>query len=164
MQTAQDDDLWARRVFPFFPVAPGTSGEVGWTRVQAHSSGACQRAFQERGSAQAPSLLIGNLYRLPGSFARTKPQMPSPLVLVPYAPGKVLAAGAYCTFKGNGRLCDTVRTRRLPPHRDSQGLHFSIEVAALESQSFGRARNVALILLEFAEDVVAFVGGSRLLQ
>ena len=54
--------------------------------------------------------------------------------------------------------------KRLAPNRDSQGLHLSIEVAALESQSFGGARNVALILFEFAEDVVALVGGSRLLQ
>ena len=53
---------------------------------------------------------------------------------------------------------------RLAPNRDSQRFHFPIKVAALEPEGFGGARNVALAFLEFAEDVVALVGGARFLQ
>ncbi len=96
-----------------------------------------------------------------------RPESPAP----PTAPIRPQANSSKSTLSGartascaRATQGDTVRTRRLAPNRDSQGLHFSIEVAALESQSFGRARDVALIFLEFAEDVVALVGGSRLLQ
>src|SRR5580692_994390 len=47
---------------------------------------------------------------------------------------------------------------------DPQGFHLSIKVAALESQHFGGAAHVAVVLVECFEDVVALVGVTGLMQ
>ena len=47
---------------------------------------------------------------------------------------------------------------------DAEGLHFAIEVAALEAENFRGAADVAVAVFQFAQDVVAFVGFAGLLQ
>src|SRR5579864_8177647 len=49
-------------------------------------------------------------------------------------------------------------------HRNSQCLHLSIQVAALEAKYVGRAADVAVIVVELFQNVIAFVGGACLMQ
>src|SRR5271166_2922414 len=48
--------------------------------------------------------------------------------------------------------------------RNPQTFHLAIQVAALEAEHFRGAAYVAVILVQFFEDVVAFIGRSRLVQ
>jgi len=49
-------------------------------------------------------------------------------------------------------------------YHDAERLHLAIKVAAFESQDFGGAADVALLLVQRAKDVVALVGGTGFLQ
>ncbi len=40
----------------------------------------------------------------------------------------------------------------------AEGFHLAVEVGAFEAQGFGGAGDVAVVLVDFFEDVVAFVG------
>src|SRR5438270_12849684 len=48
--------------------------------------------------------------------------------------------------------------------RDSQSLHLPVKVAALQAQHLGGAADVAMVLVERLEDVVALIGVARLVQ
>src|SRR5437879_9328700 len=42
--------------------------------------------------------------------------------------------------------------------RNSQAFHLAIQMAALQAQHFGRAADIAVILVQLFEDVVTFIG------
>src|SRR5690348_8984102 len=53
---------------------------------------------------------------------------------------------------------------RLLFYRNPQRFHLAVEVAALQTQNLGGAAHVAVVLIQFLEDVVALVGGASLVQ
>src|SRR5690348_4910379 len=48
--------------------------------------------------------------------------------------------------------------------RNSQRLHLAVKMAALQAQYLGGAAHVAVVLIEFFEDVITLVGGACLVQ
>src|ERR1035437_2469777 len=49
-------------------------------------------------------------------------------------------------------------------HGNSQRLHLAIHVAAFQAQHLGCPADAAMVLFQLLQDVVAFVGGARLVQ
>jgi hypothetical protein len=47
---------------------------------------------------------------------------------------------------------------------DSQRLHLAIKVGALEPENLGRAADIAVVFVQFLEDVVALVSGAGLME
>ena len=48
--------------------------------------------------------------------------------------------------------------------RDSQSFHLAVEVAAFESQHLRGAAHVAVVLVEFFQDVITFIGVASFVQ
>src|ERR1035437_8144105 len=49
-------------------------------------------------------------------------------------------------------------------HGNSQRLHLTIHVAALQTQHLGRPADTAMIFIQLLQDVVSFISGARLVQ
>src|ERR1041385_8653417 len=49
-------------------------------------------------------------------------------------------------------------------HRNSQRLHLAVQMAALQPQDFRRARDIAMVLIQLLQDVIALIGGACLVQ
>ena len=49
-------------------------------------------------------------------------------------------------------------------HGNAQGLHLPVEVAAFQAEHLGCAGHVAVVFIEFLQDVVALVGGAGLVE
>src|SRR5689334_8012739 len=47
---------------------------------------------------------------------------------------------------------------------NAEGLHFAVEMRALQAKDFGGAADVAMVLVEGLEDVIAFVGSAGLVE
>jgi len=60
--------------------------------------------------------------------------------------------------------CSGFQDKSLLFNRNPQRLHLPIQMTSLQSQNFRCAAHIAVVLVQFFQDVVAFVSGPSLMQ
>src|SRR6516164_1452430 len=144
-----------------------------WKRVRNSGSSSRLRckSFSATGRLPTATCSARNTVPIPPEpsgrvmrYRRAKPGIGSAVVASVGDASAAPSCGQNAVSSGNVRWHFGQVRIKLFANTDSQRPHFTIKVAALESERFGRSANVALIRLQFAEDIVALIVFARVLE